>query len=493
MEVNDNKKKATTSNKKRASAKKQAEYVRFMFLTIIVGVLICLIVFFAVFISINKKSTPNQSTDNTNETLPTVENTEAPAQIEVQETELIAVIMSIVNDEDKVRLYDFEKDKDLSLIKDSGAEMKDQYGDPLVLAEFKAGDIVQVVYDKNTMKYSSLRISAKAWTQKSVTGLKLKPESSAITLGAKTYRYTSRLTSTYNDEHFDILELDPVDVVTLKGYNDVVWSIEVEKSHGYVNITGRSKIKNGTIEIDTNIYKEFSEEGSIKVKEGSHKLVVKGSNIEPYTKNFTVANGETVEINLSSVPIKTGVVIINANVKDYTLYVNDEIHMTDEPLVLEYGQYDIKITKEDYLDFNTKIVVDSDTFNLNVSMQEVEKVKMGELKVSTIDAMGQSIDNAEVYIDNVKVGISPVTIKLEYGEHTVTVTKEGYIGMSIPVTIEETSESKGAKSVSITLKPSNEPTTIPQATTEPTTIPATQSTTQSSTIEGGEVDINPIY
>lgn len=477
---------------KKLSAKKQGEYVRFMFITIIMGVIICIVVFFAVFSSINSKKKTNQTI------LPTETDTSSSSTKSTEETttsvsknlDITAVILNISTDNNKIQLYNFEQDKEISLVMLAGAEMKDQYGNIMSLAEFKEGDVVQVTYNSNDMKFNSLKISSKSWQQKSVTGLKVDTKASTITAGNKIYKYNNKLAATYNGEDFDIAQLDAVDIATIKGYNDTMWSIELEKGHGFVVLSSKDKIKDGAIEIDTNIFKSLNEESRVKVREGSHKLVVKGSNIEPYTKQFIVSNAEEVTIDLSDVQFKSGVLIIKSNVTDYVLYVNGEQQISGEPLVLEFGKYTIKATKEDYNEVTAEVVIEQNTVEITLNMEEIEKVKMGELTVTT-----DTIEGADVYVDNVLVGITPFTIKLEYGEHRVTVKKEGYEDMSLYAPIGENPFRPNMilhpKISNQTTQPTTQASTQ-ATTTEPTT--SESSTITPTTISGGSnIDIKPIY
>lgn len=490
MSYNDEKK---SKNTDKLSAKKQAEYVRFMFITVIAGVVICMAVFFAVFISMNSKrssskiqtSTESMSIQPTS-SFETKFNEDESISIEPNSSEMKAVVLDVYSDSKKLKLYDFENDKDISLIMKAGADMKDQYGNIMTLAEFEEGDIVDILYNKNSMEYESIKISPNSWTLKSVTNLKLNAQASTITYGNDVYKYTDRLISKYGNSKFNILDLDSIDVATVKGYGSTIWSLNVEKSHGFVTITGKDKIKDGAVEIDTDIYKSLNESNRIKLREGEHKIVVKGSNIEPYVDQFAVLSTEEVNIDLSEVPIKTGVIIINANVNDYTLYVNGEQN-SSVPIVLEYGQYDIKVTKEGYKDTNTKLLVNSPTVTLPVNLEEEEKetTKMGELSVST-----GSVQEANVYVDNGYVGITPLSIKLTYGEHRVIVKKEGYSDVSTTVTIGESPQN-----IAFTLHESTQETPSQQSQ-QPTTSSnetTTSSTTKSSEVGGGQVDVKPIY
>lgn len=491
MDYNDNER---LKREKRVSAKKQAEYVRFMFITIVIGVILCLVVFFAVFISMNKKVTPVQtsisSISNINTTLATqnlttykLEDTEdTTTQIEDDNLEIIAVLMSVNSNGKKIEVYDIEKDKEISLIMKAGAEMKNQYEQAMSLAEFSKGDIVQVVYSKNALEFNSLKISDTAWSLESVTGLSVDTSSSTITIGNKVYKYNSRLIADYGNANFGMLDLTSIDVVSLKGYKDIIWNLKVKKGHGFVTISGKEKIKNGSIEIDTDIYKSLDEMGRITLSEGNHRIVVKGSNIEPYTQEFSVSNIQEVNIDLADAKIKTGVVLLKSNVTDYILYINDEQHNMNEPLILEYGEYIIKATKDEYKDFNARLLVENETLVLNIDMNPKEEVKMGELTVYT-----DNVKECNVYVDNTYIGITPVTVKLTYGEHRIIVKKDGYADRSSPITIGDLPQNVGFIMHEIS---TSTPKTVPA--TNPTQ-ESTTDTTQSSEIEGGRVEINPVY
>lgn len=491
MDYNDNK---GLKRGKKVSARKQAEYVQFMFVTIIIGVILCLVVFFAVFISMNKKVTPVQTTmqmqtsiNNTTlytQNLTTHSLEDTTAEIEDDSLEIIAVIMDVNYDRKKIEVYDIEKDKEISLLMKAGAEIKNQYGQVMSLLEFSKGDIVQVVYSRNALEFDSLKISSQAWSLESTTGLEVDTVNSKITIGNKVYRYNNRLIADYGGSS-GMLDLSSIDVVSLKGYKDTVWSLEVKKGHGFVTVTGKERIKNGSVEIDTNIYRTLDEMGRITLSEGNHRIVVKGSNIEPYTQEFSVSNIQEVNIDLSDAKIKTGVVLLKSNVDDYALYINDEQHNMNEPLILEYGEYIIKATKDEYKDFNARLLVESETLVLTIDMNPKEEVKMGELSVST-----DNVKECNVYVDNTYIGITPVTVKLTYGEHRILVKKDGYVDQSTPITIGELPQN-----VSFIMHEIS--TSTPTPTTMPTTTAPTQESTtnatQSSEIEGGRVEVNPVY
>jgi hypothetical protein len=349
------------------------------------------------------------------------------------EQEILGLVVSVASSENKIGVYNIQKDNEISLVMKAGADMKDQYGQAMALSEFKPGDIVQVVYNPNEMKYSALKISSKAWTEKSIEGLKVNAQDKTITFGNKIYKYNNVLIANYKDQAFDVAELDTMDVATVKGYNDIIWSIKLEKSHATIALTNKDRIKEGSIEIDTNIFKTLDEVEKIIVSEGLHKLVIKGSNIESFAKDILVEKGITTFVDLSGVKVKSGTVAIKTNVTDYKLYVNGEAKLTNEPLVLDYGTYNIRISKEGYEDAAQDVIVKAENTKVDISLKELLKTaKVGSLTVDT-----GAVKGASVYVDNAYLGITPLTVKVEYGEHKVTVKKEGYTDIGVAVTINE--------------------------------------------------------
>ncbi|MBR1443620.1 MAG: PEGA domain-containing protein, partial [Firmicutes bacterium] len=211
---------------------------------------------------------------------------------------------------------------------------------------------------------------------------------------------------------------DSMDIVTIKGYSNTVYSIEVVKSHGILKIINKESIRDGVIEIDTDVHKNLSDFTEMKIHEGKHKVVVKGSNCEPFSQEILINQDEDYQLDLSSIQIKTGVLIVTANVKDVTLTVNGKTEKMGEPLILDYGTYKVKVTKDEYHDYEEDVKVDKDEIKIKAELKKI--VKKGKLTVSSTP------NGADLYVDNSKVGITPVSVEVDRGTHTITVRKLGY-------------------------------------------------------------------
>ena len=139
--------------------------------------------------------------------------------------------------------------------------------------------------------------------------------------------------------------------------------------------------------------------------------------------------GQKMELDLEKIPEKTGVLVIKANVSGCKVSEGEEaLSETDSPMVLPKGEHTLTITKDGYLPREVWVNITEDYSEISVSMEKAEKT--GTLNVSI------SPSGANVYADGTYMGRAPLSFALPYGEHRIRAEKEGYLPISIMVTID---------------------------------------------------------
>lgn len=298
--------------------------------------------------------------------------------------------------------------------------LKDKNNNEIMLNDFSKGEAVTFVYD-NTDRL--------AYVMKSSGGFEVENANIEVDSDRKliidtnnkdyVYYYNDKLSTNYKEATVDISTITKDDKVTLRGYKDTVYYIDVTQGHGTLEIVNKDKIRNGTIDIDKSIVaKPLGEVSSLILEEGNHNVVIKGDNCEIFIKDIEIKGNEAYSLDLAEVQIKQGVLLLKTNVSDYLLYVNDKIELSREPLILDYGAYTIKVEKEGYKSYENQIVLDKSQYTLDIELEK--NIPMGKLTVNTTP------EYADVYVDNAKVGISPLTVQVAQGNHNLTVKKEGY-------------------------------------------------------------------
>ena len=426
--------------------KQKSQFAVFFITTIFVGTLVLVILFALAWRSVANKRDDGGIVSQT--PLPSA-SASAPPLGAVANKPVTALITGTSPDS-QLTLYDLTADKSYSVYANGSTDLKDKFGNAMVFAEFKEGDIVEAAFGETDNLLSSMQSSPQAW--KYVTGIKVDSENKTITIANTAYRYTNALVTVHNGSPFSLTELDPVDIVTVKGYKDTAWYVELDKSHGTIVIEKRPDILGGTVEIDTSIYASLDQTQTLKVTEGTHRVVVKGNNIEPFTTEVTISTGQEVTVDLSGIQLKAGIVTFNISEPDAKLTINEESMNPRDPLVLDYGEYIIKITKDGFADWERTITLDTPNYTVTAALEKI--VEVCDLTITTDPA------GAHIYIDNAYIGLSPVTTSIEYGLKTITVKKEGYVEISFPQTI-----NTPAYSLPITLSPAT--VTVPSPTAPP--------------------------
>lgn len=432
---NSNSKKYTqTVQKPPYQAQKKENSYKFLLL-IFLGIFIFMVVFLLVFLSVGGKSTKNVTTPPVveNNKQPTQDITQVPKEEEEEkQLQQELVLIKEVNSNKELIVYDIANNKTETVKTDKTTEIFDKNGKKINLSEISEGDIVKVSLDDKNELVVQIDYTNDMWTQEQVSGVKIQSNGKTVTIANKVYYYTDETIFSYKNKVISPQKINEMDVLSLKGMNNKVWFVDVLEYHGYIAIKNKDKIKDGTIQINNEKEIYLSDIEKITVSEGAHNIVIKGSNIEPYTADIFIVADEEFSIDLSDAQAKTSVLILKTNVENYQLYMNGTSVNYSEPLVLTQGEYSLKITKDGYLPWEQKVNLTEPSMEVTANL--TEEIKKGNLVISTEPTA------AYVYVDNQYIGVSPIMINLEYGEHRFLVKMDGYQDISSPITIDKEEE-----------------------------------------------------
>jgi hypothetical protein len=205
----------------------------------------------------------------------------------------------------------------------------------------------------------------------------------------------------------------------------------VAEYHGYISVENKDNIINGSFQLDDEAAVSLAGLDRIAVKEGTHTVTVVGDNIEKRTDSIFVETGEEYEYDLSKAQEKMGVLIINANVMDYKLYINGTLVDSSVPSVLPLGEYDVVILKTGYLEWSQHIVLNADTLSVDANLQR--DIQFGTVYIAA------NVEDAQLYIDGKEMGTAPTECNLPYASYSLEVEKSGYQPFSTTITVNSSS------------------------------------------------------
>ncbi len=211
------------------------------------------------------------------------------------------------------------------------------------------------------------------------------------------------------------------------------------------------------LEIGNTKFLLLSETDSVDMEEGTHRIVVKGKNIQPYITELTIENLQEVDLDLAEADIKKGELFIKCNIDDYVLSIDGKKQEPINPIELEQGEYIVKVEAKNYSTWQEKVVIGEGRKEIEVELKK--EVNLSKLSLKTEPS------GAEIYINNERIGISPLEVDIEYGRHNIVAKSSGYNDFPLTVTIEEKQHS-----YLIMMIPTTQPSTpvLPTATNNPT-------------------------
>lgn len=452
--------------KKNNKKSKKSQYTVFLIMTIFVGIVVCVLAFALVlnYFSGIKKDSINP---NVKEPVNITDLTKPTSEAVKENIKITGVLKNIQTDngDNILDIYDIDSNKNYKLKTDGTTSIKNKYNQNIIFAELKLGDIVDIEFtpDTNLLKY--ILINSKGWELQNVKGAVVDLNKKTITVANDTYLYDNELISLYKDKKHEVNNISDIDIISLKGFKGKVVFIEINKSHGFLTFINKDKIKDGIVEVDTDIYMNLDQvEESQKLIEGNHQVTVKGSNILPYVIQTEIFDAQISIVDLKEVPIKEdGTLELKISENDYKLYIDNIETIYSQPLILADGNHTVKVTKDSFTTFETEVTMDGKAVVLVINLEK--EIKSSKISVVTIP------EGADIYIDNAYIGISPVETSIEYGNHKVLIKKDGYIQIISPIEI-----NKPNNVIEVTLQSNS--TSLPfdnsTVTTSPTETPVTE-------------------
>lgn len=163
--------------------------------------------------------------------------------------------------------------------------------------------------------------------------------------GVTSYEYDKNTLFIYNGDFIKDEDLNKEDVVTLKGVGDTVWTVTVEKYHGFIELQNTDRVENLSVTVDGEKIK--FENNRAAVSSGVHSLGISGDNIDTLNVDIHVPAGEVYSVDMASVQEKTGVLTLNVNVDNCIIVVDGKQVGKDTPVVLSMGSYPISVSRKD--------------------------------------------------------------------------------------------------------------------------------------------------
>lgn len=346
---------------------------------------------------------------------------------------ILALVKAIDLNNNLMTVYDIDHDLTINMVLNGTVLFEDEYGSIMVAEQMLPGYLVNIKYDKNNYVPEQVKVAPQIQTIKNLSSFVLDEEQKTIQIGSDIYNYTDEIITSDGDQKLDLAGITIADDVVVRAYKDTIWSIIIENGHGYIILQNYDAYLDGTIEIGNRTSYTVVPEMRIPVTVGVQNVIITKDTMTPYSASVLIVENEDYVIDLSEYQPKISEVTFRIIQEGATLFINDTISPYDAPVILDYGQYDIKVKLDGYKDWQGIVVIDQPSMDQIIDMEtEPMYLRM------------KGPDGATLYIDSVKIGVISnneiIETPITPGDHVLLLVKSGYLQWTDNVHIEESGE-----------------------------------------------------
>lgn len=298
------------------------------------------------------------------------------AQTGVYDSADTAVVADVDMEEKTITFKNMDVKKQYTLSYDGTTFFYDKYKTAISVAQLQKGEIVDVTFFKERKRLNSLQISGEAWTHKNIDEYELDEETFQAEVGSAVYAYSEDTVVIADGRQGDLIDLNPVDILTFRGIGSDIYSIVVEKGHGYVRLKNEEYFYDGWIEIGNKIIKKVTEGMMLTVPEGSHQVIISNKGTSG-VKQIEVRRDVELELDvgdLKGAEPKYGSVVFAITPEDATLYLDGNKTDYSLPVRLECGIHQMIVMAEGYETISQYLKVGEASAGIEVTMEAKEDV-----------------------------------------------------------------------------------------------------------------------
>ncbi|MBD5517656.1 MAG: PEGA domain-containing protein [Lachnospiraceae bacterium] len=377
-----------------------------------------------------------------------------------------AVVLSTDLTNKAVSLVNMDTGKQYTLYYDGTTYVKDKYDGPMTISQIKAGDVVDVTFLKGKKKLASIKRSPEAWIFDDLDNYDLAGANRTASIGSLTYALPDEAVVLSEGRRVEKEEVMAQDVVTISGIDHKIYSVKVDKGHGYLRLKNDQPLLGGWIEVGNSVIRQITEDMLLVVPEGSYQVVLSNNGVG-CVKEITVERNKEVVLDVGDVEIaedKTGMILFNVTPETASVSVDGKPVDISKAVEMRYGIHQVQVEASGYDTLTKYIQVGSEYATISFTLEESRKTdddknsvsgntterfpwqdtlastsgnSISDNTLSTLseNALGTSsnykvyIDSpkgVEVYLDGNYIGLAPVRFTKSAGTHQITLRKDGY-------------------------------------------------------------------
>lgn len=386
-----------------------------------------------------------------------------------------AILVEKQEKENKITFFNLIKGKKYTLEYDGSCRFYDKYGSAISLSQLLEGELVELQFLKEKHRLVNARISDKIWTMDGVSKFDLDIANGKIKIMDEWYDISRNAQVFSEGKPVELMDINAQDILQIRGVEHEVYSIVIDKGHGYLRLTGDEYFIGGWIEVGQKLIRQIEEDMLLVVPEGSYEVFLSNSGIEG-VKGVVINRNKETQLDVGDIRrddlVKYGNLIFTLEPSQASVYLDGKSVDTTRTVKAEYGLHQVLVKAEGYETVIQYIKVSQNSANVSIKLDKekdravsgnsVENAAVtpmisgnsttasgtvsGNNTVSGNTATGSTTGYkvtietpaaAEVYVDGSYVGIAPTSFAKKAGSYVVTIRKNGYQARSYTIEVDK--------------------------------------------------------
>lgn len=362
-----------------------------------------------------------------------------------------AVVVRKEKEEGTITLFNIPTGKNYTLRYDGTTHIRDKHGEAMSMEQIQPGNVVDVTFLKSRKALRTLTLAPEVWTNTVAGNYTINQNGRGIMVGKDQYQLADNVMVVSEGGQISLEDINTCDSLYLQGIDRTIYSITIEKGHGYLRLANEEYFIGGWIEVGQALVRPVEEEMLLVVPEGSYQVLISNHGTAG-VKNITVERGQEVTLDVGDLKgeeIKRGSVIFALNPVTASVYIDGDKVDTEKAVEMDYGIHQMIVRAEGYKTITQYVKVGQPYATLDIELEQEESEEgvsgntlsgntlsgntAGEIPEGSavVNATGgyhiniTAPEGAEVYYDGNYAGTVPVSLKKEEGIHVVTLRKSG--------------------------------------------------------------------
>ena len=412
----------------------------------------------------------------------------------------MAVVEQLDTEGKQITLMTVQTGQTYNLFYSGTSYILDKYGSSMTAGQLQQGQIVNVTFLKSNRQIHQLQVAENAWKYDEITKYDLTGDNGTASIGGGVYSLSDHAQVYSNGHKAELMDIIGGDVLTISGVGHEIFSIQIDKGHGYVRLKNDAGLQGGWIEIGNEIISRVSSENMLlAVPEGTYNLRLR-TDSQTINQEITVERNQELILDCAKIKSKKdsdGYVNFHLQPESASLSIDGETVASPEMVKLSYGIHEIEVSAAGYQTLLKHISVGNKLAEIVVNLEEVVEDEIEETEEVTEEptytdeepesesdskknnfeseevplpenALKEDTETAgktevkdketneepihaltsnkvyvdqpkdvEIYLDGDYVGLAPTSFRKTTGKHTLTLRKVGYVTRSYTIVLHD--------------------------------------------------------